>query len=128
MELTNKKLIKMLEKARLYELEFRIEEIDDTSDMEEEGMTEPEYILREVQWLIEDYNDDGCLIHEDLLSARQLLRETDNGKRIPTDLGFRPLQGYSKYDIEQARNLVNEYRRTKRFCEKLEKMVEGGKI
>lgn len=128
MELTNKKLIKMLEKARLYELEFRIEEIDDTSDMEEEGMTEPEYILREVQWLIEDYNDDGCLTHEALLSARQLLRETDNGKRIPTDLGFRPLKGYSKYDIEEARNLVNEYRRTKRFCEKLEKMVEGGKI
>ena len=125
MELKNKELVKMIEKARLYELEERIMSIEDDSDMKQEGMTETEYILREAEWLVEDFEDDGCLIHDDLVDARRLLRETRNGKCIPIDIsrGFRPKRGYEKYNIDRAKNLVNEYNRTKRFVERLGRMI-----
>ena len=126
MKLKNKELQKMINKANLYELENRLEYLT-TEDMDKEGYTEEGYVLREVEWIIEDFEDEAHCLNDELTEARYKLRRTNNGKRIPIDIyrGFKPQYGYDSHSIQLARNIVNEYNRTKRFAERLRKYIEA---
>ena len=125
MKLKDEKLNKLISKANLPELEYRLGCYEDDSDMKAEGMNEWQYVMREVEWILEDFQDDGHTLYEELQDARWLLRKTDYGKRIPiSSTTFRPLDGFQPFRIETAKNVVNEYNRTKRFAERLRKMVD----
>lgn len=121
MELKNAKLAAMVEAANIDILNYRIEYNDDM-----EGLSEIDWLKREVEWIIEDYTDKdyGHFLYEGLKYARWLLKKTDNGRVIPISVenGFRPLPGFEKDDIEDARQVVAEYKAMRAFQKKLSKM------
>lgn len=128
MELNYENLEKMVKKANLPELEYRMSEYWSEEVREGEELTEAEYLLREAEYLLEDFDaDTGHCLHDELLRARWLLRRTKNGKVIPIDpnRGFRPKEGYEPKDIENAKNLVAERNRLKRFVDRLQKRIYG---
>lgn len=97
----------------------------DEEDMQKEGMTREQYLLREAEWVVEDFEDDAHCLGEDLISARELLKETKNGKCIPfSTQTFRPLPGYAPRDIAQAVRTINEYKNTKKFVRWFSKELE----
>lgn len=122
MKLTNEKVIALIKKADSVVLEENIETYPD--DEREDGETDLAFALGEVEYLIEDcFNDDGHIFYDDLRNARRLLRETDDGKIIPISIEtFRPLHGYNVWDIEDARAIVNEYKRLKKLQSTLRRM------
>lgn len=97
----------------------------DEEDMQNEGMTREQYLLREAEWVVEDFEDNAHCLGEDLISARELLKETKNGKRIPFSIQtLRPLPGYTPRDIAQAVRTINEYKNTKKFVRWFSKELE----
>ena len=119
MKLTDEKAIKMLKKARLYELE---EMIDNYPENERDGRNDWQMLADEAGYYYSCYLEDGHCFKDDLADAREKLRETKNGKVIPIDKKtFRPLHGYWPSDLQIARDAVNEFNRLKRFVERLEK-------
>lgn len=117
----NAELAAMVEAANIDILNYRIEYNDDM-----EGLSEIDWLKREVEWIIEDYTDKdyGHSLYEDLKYARWLLKKTDNGRVIPINVenGFRPLPGFEKDDIEDARQVIAEYKAMRAFQKKLSKI------
>ena len=117
-------LKKQVEKARCYELEYRL---DNFLDDDAEGLTEKEAVIRELEWVIEDFEEDaGHCLHDELLEARRLLKESRYGKRMRIDVNLRDgtmKPRYTAYQIQQAKDLVNEYQRSKRLLERLKKQA-----
>lgn len=116
MEIKNKALMKMIEKANCREVLYRVTEYENDENLSEYG-----FVLEQVEWTVEDFEDDGHCLGEELSEARSLLWETDYGKRIPIDIarGFRPKIGYDPQTIQRAKDTVNEYNRTKRLYQRL---------
>ena len=119
MKIQNKKLAQMISKANLPELDFRLDISEGT-----EGLSEVAYVLQEAEWIVEDFESDGHTLNEELYEARWLLNRTKYGRVIPLNEHFRPLDGFQPNRIQQAKDTVNEYNRTKRFCERLGKRFE----
>lgn len=107
----DKRIQKWLDIIGCYELEERIEGIlgdENTLD----GRTEMQVFADELSYCISCYNEDGHCWHDDLVQARELLRETKNGTKIPLDSRtLKPKQGYRPYDIDTAKRIVEEYKR-----------------
>lgn len=120
MELTNKEAIKMLKKARLYELE---EIIDNYPEDERDGRDDWQMLADEAGYYYSCYLEDGHCFRDDLQDAREKLRETKYGKVIPLDpYTLRPRRGYYPSDIQIAKDCVNEFNRLERLVKRLEKM------
>lgn len=125
MTLTDQKAIKMLEKARLWEV---AESIYNYPEDEREGRSDFQMLADEASYMYSCYYEDGHCFHDDLMEAKEKLRETNYGKRIPLDSRtFRPKHGYWPSDIQNCKNAVNEFNRLKRFVERLEKLGYIGK-
>lgn len=109
MKITDKNVKKWLKAIDCEEL---TEMVESYPEDELDGRSEIQVFTDELSYAISNYNEDGHCWHDDLLQARALLRETENGRRIPVDLEtFKPRRGYMPYDIESAKHTVNEYKR-----------------
>lgn len=118
-------LTELVKKQNLPELYYRASECWDEADQKQEGLTDIEYLIREAEWIIEDFCEDtGHSLHDDYLWAKKLLKETDNGKRRPIDIATMSIkEGYMDTDIENARIIIDEVKRTKAFIRKLKRMA-----
>jgi len=115
MKLTDEKTIKMLNKVRSYELEDMLETYPEDERI---GRTDEEMLLNELSHLLETYEDDGYTAHEDFLRAKRILRETKHGKVMPYYMpACKPK--YKAWEVEEAKDMVNEYNRLKRLYNKL---------
>lgn len=120
MELTNEKVIKMLKKARQYDVE---EHIAMYPENERDGRDDWQMLADEAGYVYSCYLEDGHCFHDDLVESRRLLSETRYGKVIPLDRRtLRPLQGYRPSDIYSAKETVNEFSRLERLVKRLEKL------
>ena len=105
------------------ELAYRIETYWDEDERKREGLTDAEYIIREAEFVVEDYTEDtGHCMHDEWKWAKWLLRRTSNGKRRPIDLATMSIkEGFTDADIERARGILEEVKRTKAFIHKMQK-------
>lgn len=120
MKLTDEKAIKMLMKARLYDVE---ESIDTYPENERDGRDDFQMLADEAGYIYSCYFEGGHVNNDALYGARELLRETKYGKVIPIDSRtFRPKRGYYQSDIQDAKDIVNAFNRLERFVNRLEKL------
>lgn len=108
MILKDKTAIKLLRRAKCSELD---ESIRTYPDDERGDKTDLEILRDEISYLIEMYEEGGTRLSEDLEEARDILRETRNGKYNKLTSDFKLV--YSEFDIKRARSTVNEYKRLK---------------
>ena len=118
-------LLKMAREYDLPELEYRLSEYWDDDEREQEELTNVQYAIREAEWVVEDIEEDnGHCLHDEWLDAKALLRRTKNGKVRPLDMGtWKIKEGYRDEDIERARDIIDEPKRTKKFIRKLRRLA-----
>ena len=115
MKIKDAEALKELNKVRSGELEMRI---GDFPEDEIDGRSDMQMLVDELSWLIDNFEDDGCSIHEDLEESRQILRETRHGKEIPLwRSSLKPV--YDKHQIQHCKDIVNEYKRLKNMMKRL---------
>ncbi len=118
MKLTDQEAIKALKKVRAYDLE---QMISDYPEDERDGRSDWDMIANEAGWLLDALNEDENANHEALLEAREILRETRNGKTMPILVpSLKPK--YKEYQVRDAKEFVNMYNRLVRFVNKLKGM------
>jgi len=105
MKLTDIEAIKALKKVRVLQLEEMIND----------------YPENEAGWLLEMFQEGETAHSDSLQEAREILSRTKYGKCIPVDpRTFKPK--IRLYEIQNAKDTVNEYNRLVRFVAKLRKM------
>lgn len=116
MKLTDATAIKALKKVRIYELE---EMIDEYPTAEIDGRSDWEMIANEAGWLLDSYESYDTSRNDDLEEAQGILVKTRYGK-VP----YLTFSGrcYTDYEVQNAKNRVNEYKRLKRFVTRLKGM------
>lgn len=123
MKITDKEVLKEIKRVRSYDLE---ESINTYPENERDGRSDMQMLADEVSYQISLYTEDGTSTREDYEYAREILRETKYGKQIP--LYAHTLKPkYRSYEIEQAKNTVNEYRRLCSLMGRLNKRGYKGK-
>ena len=107
--------MKITDKVALAELKkvnsgLLYDTVNDYPDDERDGRSDLEFLADEVSWHLSCYNEDGHYWKEDLDEAKEILKETKNGKVIPlfTDT-LKPV--YSSWKIDRAKEQIKEYRR-----------------
>lgn len=107
--------MKITDKVALAELKkvnscLLYDTVNDYPDDERDGRSDLEFLADEVSWHLSCYNEDGHYWKEDLEEAKEILKETKNGKVIPlfTDT-LKPV--YSSWKIDMAKEQIKEYRR-----------------
>ena len=118
MKLTDVEAIKALRKVRVYDLEMMI---SDYPEDERDGRSDWDMIANEAGWLLDAFNESENANHEALEEAREIIRETHNGKVFPGLLTSAKLKSY-QLKVQDARDLINMYNRLKRFVQKLKSM------
>lgn len=116
MKLTDTDAIKALKKVRILELE---EMIRDYPENERDGRSDWDMIANEAGWLLDSYNSYDTCRHEDLEEARDILSKTRYGTVTYLTFSGKP---YKDYEIQDAKDCVNEYNRLVRFVARLKKM------
>ena len=107
MRLTDKEALKEIKMARSGELEMAIDEYPDD---ERDGRSDMQMLADELSYILSCYTEDGHVLSDDLNRAREILRETKNGKVIPLwKESLKPI--YRPHDIQIARDTINEHRR-----------------
>ena len=120
MKFTDKNAIKMLKKLNVFDVE---DDIDFYPEDERDGRSDMQMLADEAGYVLSCYEEDGHAYHDALEEAREKLYETQYGKVIPLDVRtLKPKHGYWEYDIQNAKDYVNGYRRLQRLVEKLKKM------
>lgn len=107
-----KRYLASVRSARLEEL------IEETDKLDKEDRSDLEILYDEVNYLVELYMEDGTAPREEYLKAKEIVRKTENGKVMPLNpISLKPR--YSKQQVEDAKELVNEVRRLKRLSDTL---------
>lgn len=119
MKFTDAKAIELLNKLCSYDVECSIETYPED---EREGRSDMQVLADEASYYLSLYHEDGTTFREELLEAKNKLKRTDYGKRIPCGRDWQPQHGYWPSDIQSAKNLVNEVARLERFAKKMEKL------
>ena len=118
MKLTDKEAIKALKKVRIYDLEMML---SDYPEDERDGRTDWDMIANEAGWLLDGFREDGHANHEALEEAKDLIRQTQNGKVFPGLLTSAQVESY-RFRVQDARDLINMVNRLERFVKKLQGM------
>ena len=118
MKLTDVEAIKALRKVRCYDLEMML---SDYPEDERDGRTDWDMIANEAGWLLDAFNEDENANHEALQEARQILRDTKNGKVFPGLLTSTQVKSW-QIRVQDARDLINMVNRLTRFVQKLKGM------
>ena len=125
MTITDNNVIKWLKAIGSFHLYEMIEYI---TDAEIEGRSDIQVFADELSYCISNYNEEGHMWHEDLQQARELMRETKNGKVIPLDhRTLKPKNGYWPSEITIAKDIILEYKRMLSRYNKLRQMGIYGK-
>ena len=125
MKLTDKNVLKWLKAINCLELE---EHIDDMNEQELDGRSEIQLFADELSWYLSNYEEAGHCWHDSLIEAKELLKETKNGKNIPLDSKtLKPKLGYGPWEIQGAKDIVNEYKRMLYRYNQLNKLGYYGK-
>lgn len=115
MKITDKEVLKELNRIRSGELEIRIE---DYPEDERDGRSDWQVLADELSYLVSNLEEYGNVMHEDLDRSREILRETQNGKVMPLWQGSLTPK-YRPSDIRGAKDFINEYRRLKNAQKRL---------
>lgn len=115
MKFTDPKAIQLLKKVCFQMLE---DDIKEYPEEERWGRTDMEMLADEAGYLYSLHFNDGCELYYDLAEAREKLRITKYGKVTE----MYEMYGYSEYDIQVAKDFVNDFNRLGRLVKKLEKM------
>ena len=111
MKLTDKEAIKALKKAKILDLE---DMIADFPEDERDGRSDWQMIANEAGWLLDGFRSDDHANYEALEEAKDLIRQTQNGKVFPGLLTSIQLQGW-RVKVQNARDLINMVKRLERF-------------
>ena len=118
MKLTDKEAINALKRVRIYDLE---EMVDEYPEDERDGRTDWEMIANEAGWLLDGFRSDDHANYEALEEAREIIRETKNGKVFHGLLTSAQLKR-KQMEVQDARDLINMVNRLERFVKKLKGM------
>lgn len=122
MKLTDERVFQLLSEADNAYLYMHIDSLS-SGDLDED-MTDAEIALDEAEYLLSMYSEDETVYWSDLKWAKSLLRKTDNGKRIPISTEtFKPLEGYTPADIQEARDVIASVDRLKTIVRKLRRLA-----
>lgn len=115
MKITDKEVKKELNRVRSFEL---YESMETYPEEEREGRTDIQILADECSYIISNFEEDGHVLCDDLEKAKEIIKETKNGKVMPLwKETLTPV--YSTRDIENARNTINEFRRLKNLMKRL---------
>lgn len=107
MKITDKVALAELKKVNSNEL---YETIKDYPDDERDGRSDLEFLADEVSYQISCFNEEGHEWKEDLDEAKEILKETKNGKvQVMLLPSLQPK--YKAYQIDRAKAIVSEYKR-----------------
>lgn len=124
MKLTDKEAIRLVKRARSYDLEDSIE----NAPQDEVKVCDLQFVADEVSWILDSLRSwsspDPTARGYELKEAKELLRKTKNGKVnwLVKDSRGHYKNLYEDYQIEDARKIVNEHRRLERLYENLKTM------
>lgn len=122
MKFTNKAVIKAFEESGLIWLMDRAEDIKDD---EINGQSDAEIAWETVDYHLYWYKEKDADEWHELRSARKLLKETDDGKRIPIIAWTWEIkEGYRPSDIKHAREVIKEYESMKKLEAVLYRIVQ----
>ena len=125
MTLTDKKAISIYKRLKMSEL---VESIDEYPENERDGRDDLQFLVDEISYFRSCYEEDGHCFKESLDDARELLRETRNGKKIPLDpRTLKPKYGYYPSDIEIAKSTIAEYKQLQYYENQLKEKGYFGK-
>jgi len=120
MKITDKEVLKQLNIVKCSELR---EHIEDTADDEIEGRSDMQILRDELEYLLDLYEEGGTCHNDDLIQAREFMKETKRGKSIPFYNTFPPTPKYTpvrlKIMLERAKNTINEYNRLVSLAKRL---------
>lgn len=123
MKITDKEALRQLKIVNSYELE---ETIRDYPEDERDGRSDMQFLADEVSYRLSLYTEGGTCTGEDYEESKEILRETDYGKRILLN-PYTLKPKYSPSRIQSAKDSVNEYRRLRSLMDRLEKKGYYGK-
>ena len=107
MNIADAEVLKELKRVRSCDLE---DSLLDYPEDERDGRSDMQCLADELSWILSNYKEDGHVLCDDLQEAREIIRETKNGKVIPLWQGtLQPM--YSKSRIQSCRDTINEYNR-----------------
>lgn len=115
MNITDKKVLTELKRVRCWEL---WESVSEYPEDERDGRTDMQFLADEVSYILSCYDEGGNVFCDDLEWAKEVLKETKNGKVIPM-WQESLIPKYSRRDIEMARNSINDYKRLKNCMKRL---------
>lgn len=122
MKITDKDVLRQLKIVRCSDLE---ESIRTFPEDEVEGKSNMQILKEEVDYLLSLYNEGGTIHSEDLEQAREIIRETKNGKVIPCYNTVPPTPKYTvtrlELEVGKAKNTINEYNRLRSLQKRLNK-------
>ena len=116
MKITDQEVIKIMKRARLYEVE---ESVYTYPENERDGRSDMQVLADEASYYLSLYEEDGTAHSDDLAWAKEVLSRTRYGKVMPLYMpSMTPV--YRPSDIQNAKDCVNEYNRLKRLVKRLE--------
>lgn len=120
MKITDKEVLKQLKIVRCYELE---ESIKDYPEDERNGRSDMQFLADEVSYRLSLYGEGTCT-GEDYEEAKEFLNSIKGGK-IPCWNTIPPTPKYTPVQLEiktnEAKEIVNEYRRLRSLMDRLNK-------
>ena len=116
MRLTDPKAIALLQEADNTYLNGWIHDFDN-----EEGLSDIQVLYDDAVDLLELWEEDGCRQHDELLEAKALIKDTQDGKVFHGFLLSAEIEEIM-IDVRHARSIIAEYRRLKGLVLTLEKM------
>lgn len=121
MNITNNELKKMVDESGANELIYRAYAFEN-----DENLSEIDYLIRETEWVLEDYTEDtGHCAYDEYMDAKYLLRKTKNGSCITYDIEtFKPFYWCTEEAIRQAKALVQEVKDTRKLLKALRRYKE----
>ena len=119
MKLTDKEAKRQLKIAKSTELDERVFTFPEN---ERDGKSDIEILRDEAEYLLELFEEGGTIFSDDLEYARDILRETKNGKEFPMLPDGRIHPSYTPMKVQNAKEIINEYRRIKNLVARLRKL------
>ena len=111
MKITDREALQLLKRANS---ETLWEYVDAYPEDELDNQSELDLVMDELEYLIFMYEDEGTIHYDNLRYSKMVLKETHNGKTMPVTLPDFEFK-YTKQEVQDAKDTVNEYKRLKRL-------------
>lgn len=121
----SKSIATLLKKYPCYELDFRLDNYtseEDCNDYKELG--ELNYIKREIDWIIEDFEDESHALGQSLVDALELKKESKNFKQLPafkTNNLFNEIR-HNEIKFNDAKALIKDYKNAIKLQKELSRL------